>query len=382
MNLNKLKGWCIALLAVIGLLGSGSLISASAATKAAPTPASDFTITPLLPKNQLSTKVSYFDLKVTPGDNQSLKVSVINPTKSSKTLRVMPVNATTSDAGQAVYIPSNRTDPSAQTTFTKITSGAVTVHLAAHQGKTITFATRIPASGFTGQVLGGLFVTDPKARRSSSSSAFTLENRYAEVVAVSLWCHPNQILPINLKLANVTVKKQNGQPQILAKLRNVSPTLFGKFNVQARVLRRSNGQQVLTNTLKNGSMAPNSWFNFEIGLGKKSLSAGQYVLKLHATSGKRVWNFSRDFSLSGKTIRTHNATIHSKKPNYWWIWLLLAIVLVILLLLLAYWLGKRGSDDDDDDTDDDQTTTPSATTTTSDTTASKSTDEKPTPPKS
>ncbi|MFC6289288.1 DUF916 and DUF3324 domain-containing protein [Levilactobacillus angrenensis] len=379
MNLNRIKGWFVAFLAVVGLLGGGSLISANAASKAAPMPDSDFAATPLLPKNQLSTKVSYFDLKVEPGGTQTLKLSVTNPSKSPRTLQVMPINATTSDTGRAVYVPSNRTDPSAQTTFTKMTSGPVTVHLAARQGKTVTFTTRIPASGFTGQVLGGLFVTNPKARRSSSTSDFTLENRYAEVVAVSLWCHPNQILPIDLKLANVSVKKQNGQPQVLAKLRNVTPTLFGKFNVQARVLRKSTGQQVLTQSLKNGSMAPNSWFNFGIGLGKKPLTAGQYVLKLHATSGKRVWNFSRDFSLSGKTVRTHNAAIHSKQPNYWWIWLLLAILLVILLLLLAYWLGKRGSDKDDADDDIDAT----AATTTTDTAATQpKSDENQSQPKS
>ena len=345
MNLNRFKWWLVAFLALISLLGGGSAVSA----KAAQTGNANFDATPLLPKNQLSNKVDYFDLKVQPGGSQVLKLAVTNPSKTARTLKVTPVNATTSDTGQAVYVPSDRTDPSAQTTFTKMTSGAVTLHLAARQGKTVTFTTRTPASGFTGQVLGGLFVTDPKATPSSSNSNFTLQNRYAEVVAVSLWCQPNQVLPINLKLADVAVKTQNGQPKVLAKLRNLTPALFGNMQIKARVMRGKTTKQVLTQSLKNGSMAPNSWFNLPIGLGKSRLAAGQYTLKLHVTSGKRVWNFSRPFTLTAKASRTHNALIHSDKtPTNWWIWIVLAILLILLLIGLAYWLGKRRSRDDED----------------------------------
>ncbi|TGD18998.1 DUF916 and DUF3324 domain-containing protein [Levilactobacillus suantsaiihabitans] len=371
MNLNRFKWWLVAFLALISLVGGGSLVSAHAASD----PESDFGVTPLLPKDQLSKKANYFDLKVQPGSARTIKVSVTNPNKAPRTLVVSPINATTSDSGQAVYVPSNRTDSSAQTTFKDMTSGPVTLHLAPRQGKTVTFTVRTPASGFTGEVLGGLFVTNPKAHRSTSSGNFTLQNRYAEVVAVALWCQPNQVLPINLKLASVTAKKQNGQPQVLAKLRNVTPALFGKFDVHARVLKTSSHQQVLTKSLKNGSMAPNSWFNLGIGLGKKPLAAGEYTLKVHATSGQRVWNFSRNFTISAKLARAHNETLHTKQPNYWWIWLLLAILLVILLLLLAYWLGKRRSQDDDDNDDDADLSAKDATTTDTDTTAAKSTDE-------
>lgn len=356
MNLNRFKWWFVAFLTLVSLLGGESIISA----RAAQTPSeANFATTPLLPKNQLSTKVNYFDLKVQPGSNQALRIAVTNPTNSAITLKIMPVNATTSDAGSAVYVPSNRAaDSSAQATFTKMTSGPVTLRLAAHQGKTVTFTTRIPSGGFTGEVLGGLFVTNPKASSTPSTSHFRFQNRYAEATAVALWCQPNPNLPINLKLANVAVKQQNGQPKVLAKLRNVTPLLFGNLKIQARVIRTRTGKQVLTQSLKNGSMAPNSWFNFGVGLGKRPLAAGKYTLKLHLTSGKRVWNFSQPFTLSAKAARTHNAIIHSDKtPNNWWIWwLVLAVILVLLLLGLAYWLGKRRSREDDEPESDDTDT--------------------------
>lgn len=354
MKLKWLYVWLGILVLLVVSLGGASPVTA------AKIPA-NFATTPLLPKNQLSTKVDYFDLRVTPGATQVLKLAVTNSSSSQRTLQVIPVNATTADSGNAVYIPSKRTDPSAQTTFTKMTSGAVTVTLAPHQGKTVTFHTQIPATGFAGEVLGGLFVTDPHAIASTAengdASDFHLNNRYAEVTAVALQCQPAPQPRINLKLAAVGVHQLNSQPTAFARLRNLTPALFGDLQIDARVVQNRTGKQVATQTLNNGSMAPNSWFDDNVNLGNTPLTAGKYTLKLHATSGKRVWNFSGTFALTRRQSVTHNSLIKSdKQPTYWWIWwLILALLLALILAFGAYWLGKqraRRPDDNDAGTDD------------------------------
>lgn len=352
MRLKRICGWLIASILFIGLLGGAAPVNA------AKVPA-NFAATPLLPKNQLSSKAGYFDLKVTPGATQVLKLAVTNPSNSARTLKVIPVNATTADSGHAVYIPTKRpADASAQTTFTKMTSGPVTVSLAPRQGKTVTFYTRIPTSGFTGEVLGGLFVTDPHAtlskQENGDSSDFQLNNRYAEVTAVALQCHPGQTFKTNLKLAAVGVHQPDTQPTAFARIRNLTPALFGDLQIDARVMRASTGQQVASQTLRNGSMAPNSWFDDNISLGNNRLAAGKYLLKLHITSGKRTWNFSGAFTLTRQQSAQHNSLTHAAhQPNYWWLWLL-ALLLALLLCFGAYWLGKRRRDDDADDADSDQ----------------------------
>ncbi|MFD1454515.1 DUF916 and DUF3324 domain-containing protein [Levilactobacillus lanxiensis] len=355
----KLK-WLYPLLAA-GLLLTGGLAGAAPAS-AAKVPA-NFAATPLLPKNQISTKAGYFDLKVTPGATQVLKLSVTNPSDNTRTLQVIPVNATTADSGNAVYIPSKRTDASAQTTFTKMTSGPVTITLAPRQGKTVTFHTQIPTAGFSGEVLGGLFVTDPHATKAQTengdASDFRLNNRYAEVTAVALQCQPNQTFRTQLKLAGVGVRQPNTHPTAFARIRNLTPALFGRMDIAARVMQNSTGKQIATENLHNGSMAPNSWFDYQVGLGSKKLTAGKYTLKLHVTSGKRTWNFSGTFTLTRKQIAEHNSVIKSdEQPAYWWLWLLLFLFLSLLLIIGAYLLGKRRSrdDDDDDDSDDSQST--------------------------
>ena len=112
----------------------------------------------------------------------------------------------------------------------------------------------------------------------------------------------------------------------------------------------STGKQIATENLHNGSMAPNSWFDYQVGLGNQKLAAGKYTLKLHLTSGKRTWNFSGTFTLTRKQIAEHNSVIKSdEQPTYWWLWLILFLFLSLLLIIGAYLLGKRRSRDDDDD---------------------------------
>lgn len=330
-------------LCLLGLLGGPP---APVPVQAASQPR-NFVATPLLPKNQLSQKAGYFDLKVTPGQTQSLKLAVTNPGSTTRTLEVMPVNATTSDAGSVVYVPSNRTDPSAQTTFTKMTSGALTIKLAPHQGKTVTFKTKIPAGGFNGQVLGGLFVTDPTAtstKPKSKAQNFRLQNRYAEVTAVALTCHPKQQLPVKLTLAQVKVGLRGTQPMVFAKIRNLTPVLFGQLEIEAQVVSLKTGRVVATEQLKNGSVAPNSWFNYAVPLGTKTLAAGHYQLNLHLTSGKRQWRFKRQFTLSATRTREHNTAtkaVHQPRQINWWLWGLLALIVILLLIGGSYWLGRR-----------------------------------------
>lgn len=332
----KFKLWGLLVLAVIAGLWSGTQI------QAAKQPPANFEMTPLLPDNQIDKKASYFNLQVKPGATQVLKVAVSNPTADAKTLRVVPVNATTSDTGNVVYIPSSRQDPSATTTFTKMTSAAVTIKLAPHQAKTVSFTTRIPKAGFPGEVLGGIFVTDTQSQgaKLKSKQGFAIKNRYAEVAAVALWSQPKKSIPVKLLLADARVKTVNQQLQVAAKIRNVTPTLFGQLQIKARVIQQSSGKTVATQTLKSGSMAPNSWFNYAIVLGSATrLPAGKYVVKLQLTSGKRKWNLQRDFTLSAQRAQQHNHQINKRTARQWWPWVLAGIV-GLGLLAGAYWFGR------------------------------------------
>jgi len=330
----------------LSLLATG-LFGRPSPAQAATQPDANFVVTPLLPKNQLNPKDGYFNLKVTPGSTQILQLSVTNPGSSSRQIDVIPVNATTADTGTIVYIPSNRTDPSAQTTFTKMTSKAISLTLAPHQGKTVTFKTKIPKNGFSGEVLGGLFVTNPQTSEASNkrnAQNFQLANRYAVTTAVALWCQPNQTIPAKVVLANTKVvySKTDTAPMVVAKLRNLAPVAFGGLQIHAQLFEQANGHEVAAQTLKNRSMAPNSWFDSEIGLGDKPLPAGRYTLKLKLASGDRHWNFTEPVNLSKAHAQEHNnSTKTATGKQQLWLWFAGGGLLILLIIVGAYVLGRR-----------------------------------------
>jgi len=323
------------ILCLVGLIFWG--LPSQAASK-------NFSTQPQLPKNQLTPGISYYDLKVVPGSEQLLTLSITNPSDQSKIVRVTPVNATTADSGTIVYVPSKRQDESAETTFTKMTSAAVTVQLAPRQQKTVTLKTKIPATGFQGEIRGGLFVADltpSQSNQQSSSTQFHLNNRFAEVTPVVLRCNVDQKLRTNLKLAQVTVSPQPTVPMLTAKLRNLTPAAFGQLKIQAKVTEKATGKVVATQTTDQLAMAPNSWFNHPITLGKQSLAAGHYTLKLDLTSGKRDWHFESPFQLSSKQAKQYNTSLKKAVPaRPWGRWLLLSGT-TVSLLVGAYWLGRR-----------------------------------------
>ena len=174
---------------------------------------------------------------------------------------------------------------------------------------------------------------------------FQLANRYAVTTAVALWCQPNQTVPAKVQLASTKVitNDASAAPVVVAKLRNLAPIAFGELEIKTQVFEKATGHEIVSQTLKNRAMAPNSWFNFEIGLGDKPLAPGKYTLKMQLASGDRHWRFAQDFTLSKARAQEHNTHTKPGKGTATteWYWFALASGLAVAIGGLAYWLGRR-----------------------------------------
>lgn len=313
-----------------------SYVSVTEAAAATPDSGAGFTVSPQFPANQNSSTTGYFDLAVAPNDTQKITVNVINTTDHARKLRVQPTDAWTGDNGLVNYTPNSKKRPETNTSFTKLTSRGVTVALNAHEGKPVTFTTNIPAHGFAGQILGGIFVTDPAVTKTSGKQNFKINNRYAMIIGVLLHQVDRSKVTPNLKLGSVTGSQKNQRATILATLKNPRPVLFGKMTIHAKVT----GQMQTTTTLKNYEMAPNSRFNAAIDLGERKLQPGHYHLDLTAKSGRHTWHFSRNFTVTKQAANQANEHIKVKQ-NWLWLWITLGIIVAGLFLFGGYWIGRR-----------------------------------------
>ncbi|GAB6093333.1 DUF916 and DUF3324 domain-containing protein [Furfurilactobacillus curtus] len=332
---NKRHFYLSSLLLTLSFLLFG-YVSMAPAVAATPDSGAGFTISPQFPANQNSQTTGYFDLTVAPKDTQEITVNVINTTDHARKLRVQPTDAWTGDNGLVNYTPNPKKRPETKTSFTKLTSRGVTVDLNAHEGKPVTFTTKVPAQGFSGQILGGIFVTDPAVTKTTGKQNFKINNRYAMIIGVLLHQANRAKVTPDLKLASVTGSQKNQRATILATLKNPRPVLFGKMTIHAKVT----GQMRTTTTLKNYEVAPNSRFNAAIDLGERKLQPGRYHLDLTAKSGRHTWHFKRNFTVTKKAANQANEHIKVKQ-NWLWLWITLGVLAAGLLLFGGYWLGRR-----------------------------------------
>ncbi|MFD1486130.1 DUF916 and DUF3324 domain-containing protein [Lacticaseibacillus baoqingensis] len=305
-----------------------------------------FTVEPTLTAQQVGGNTGYFNMKLAPNQQNTLKVTITNLTAKPKTVRVVPTNAGTSAGGQLSYDPGMPRDDSAAYRFTAllVNRQAQTVKLAPNAAKQVTYTVKMPAKPVTGQILGGLHVQDT-ADYAQPGTGVAIVNRFAMVVAVQLQSTATMVAP-DLKLLTVKPGVQSNRAAILAKLQNPQPRLFNHLKIVAKVTPRGQADPVVKRTSNNLSMAPNSHFTYGI-YSDQALTAGKYTLILKATAHQWHWQFKRHFTITAQQAATTNRKAHLKVERHIpWTLIIIGALVVVILVLLVLLLKRRRSPQD------------------------------------
>jgi len=322
----KNKIWQLGLLIGI-LLGSLTLVAKADNL--------NYTVTADLPKNQITEKVSYFDLLVKPSQKQTLTIRIKNSDSQAHRYVVSPNRAITNDNGVIDYSHNNaKADPSAKFDLNTALSGKQTITVPAKATKKVAIKVAVPKQGFEGVALGGISVTQAVSA-AKKSSGMTIQNQYAYVIGLQLQTHtPIKIAP-KMKLLGVRAKQIDYQNYVTATLQNTQPVIMHDLKIKSYVTAADSSKKVLTTNKDHLAMAPNSQFNFAIGDGSKPLQAGNYTMHLSATAGngKYHWTFTRNFTISEQRAKTLNQSAVGQKaqPNYFWWFVGLGVVIIALL---------------------------------------------------
>lgn len=302
-----------------------------------------FTVTPQLTHNKTGADTGYFNLKLAPGQQETLTVRITNLKNKAKTLRVTPTNAWTTSGGQLSYAPSQAHDDSTQYQFTKLLTNAKPqlVKLPANSATTISYQVTMPRAAVRGQILGGLRVLDTASYGGGKSGGMALVNRFAMVIAVQLQNDPAKLAP-QLKLRTVRAGVQDNRAAVLATVQNTQPRLFNHLKIAVEITNRRSKQVVLTRTTSNMTMAPNSHFDYAT-YSNQALAAGEYTLTMTATAQQWRWHFTRDFSVTGKQAASVNKKTHAKtaKRQTPWLQILIGVLTALVVFLLGLLVVMR-----------------------------------------
>ena len=147
----------------------------------------------ILPENQHNKEVTYYDLRMTPGQKQELDFELNNPSDKDETVKIEINNGTTNDSGSIDYSDRGKAykrDNSLKLALTDVAKAPDKVVVKANSKETIKIKLDMPKEAFDGIIVGGIRVSkaDEKddANADKSSGGMQIKNKVAYTVGLNL----------------------------------------------------------------------------------------------------------------------------------------------------------------------------------------------------
>lgn len=310
----------------------------------------NFSVKSNIPSNQLDKSKSYFDLKVKPGQKQTIFVTIQNAAKHPIVIEATANTAVTNDNGVVEYSKTTKKkDSSLQIDFNEIVKIPKEIKLAAKETKKVPITLSLTKEKFDGVLLGGLYFTE-KTEKKPKKQVKQVENHYAYAIGVVLTqAKENKNLAPNLILHEVKATQRNYRNVVQANIQNNKPAIIPSLEIKGNVKQAGKSDILYTSTQKNLRMAPNSNFNYTIPTDNKALKKGKYVFVGTATDGKRTWKFHKNFTITGDEASSYNKQAVEIERDNTGLIIGIAIgvagLLIGIIILLIYLLRKKDKRD-------------------------------------
>ena len=332
-----------------------------------------FSVTPVLPDNQIDKTDGFFNLKLDQGASEDLMLPYANNTKQPVEVSTSVAPASTNQNGVVEYGPNTiKPDVSLKYNMKDLVNVPDKVALNPGETKDVPVHVTMPNAQVPGIIAGGLTFSDKAADKANEAQQNQKEHQS------KIFIHSNSVflmrestdapykdqmlLENGLKLKSVKPTQVNYRNVIAANLQNPDGIYLNNFAVDAKVMK-ANKSKVLYEAKNNSmQMAPNTNFDYSVPLGDGTrMKPGKYKLDLTAyadkdntgafktamfgekTDYRYSWHFTKTFTIAGATAKRLNKQDVTIKPFNW---LLAAVIAVVIALLLLLLLLKRRRDNE------------------------------------
>ena len=309
------------------MVGFSSLIM----TQTAYAEKNHFTVHPEFPSNQLNGENSYYELKMEPGQEQTIYVDIHNGDQVQHTYDVITSLATTANNGTINYHTSDddKVDSSLGFNIAEATTNSKNVKVKANSTKKVGITIEMPKKAYKGVALGGISIRQQVKKQGG------IQNQFGYTIALKLQEEDELTVEPDMKLLYAGPRKLNERERIVAQLQNPKAAIMRELKVTSYVTKAGSSKKLLKTSKEELKMAPNSNFNYALGDGVEKLAPGKYTLHLKADSekGKYKWNFKKEFTISAaKAQQMNKLTIGKpvKTINWWLIGGMGAVILALI----------------------------------------------------
>lgn len=306
----------------------------------------NYSVKAIIPENQIDASKSYFDLKMTQGQEQDLSMTLKNTSKESITVNVTPTTATTNQNGVIDYsVRDAKKDSSLVHPFTSLVDKEQKVTLEADESKDVTFKLTMPKESFDGIILGGFSIAEDTTadKNEKSSEGVQIKNEYSFVIGVSLTETEATVVP-ELVLNDVNPTLLNYRTAVTLNLQNTKATIINDLKVDASISKKGSSEVLHKETKEGLSMAPNSNFEYPISWSNEALKAGDYEVSVKASVGEKNWAFKKAFTISAdesKKLNEEAVEVKQEANYFWWIVSFIVVGIVGLIAIVLYVLYKK-----------------------------------------
>lgn len=298
-----------------------------------------FMIYPEIPKDNIGgNKLGYFNLKLKPKAETTLKIKVFNPTDKPITVKVSAKDAQTGDNGQIDYLsdaPVTKNllpDPGSRYVHSK-----PQVVVASNTQNLVNVKLKMPKTTFKGKKALAINLS------AMGPTGGSINNRYVYAVGVTL--NGKKLTRKELQRLEMP-KMQTGfvdkQAALQFKVNNPDPVFLKKSHLSIKLTNQKLGFFNYKLDLKKMHIAPNSSFNANLLLGGKRLVPGRYTMIADFKSDqyqRQIKKIVQITKTDARYINDHNAAYQKKRQ----LTMIVISVCVVLGIILIYYIRKHGS---------------------------------------
>ncbi|MED4632091.1 DUF916 and DUF3324 domain-containing protein [Peribacillus frigoritolerans] len=311
----------------------------------------EYSVKANIPKNQINKKLTYFDLKMSPGSKQTISLTVKNTSSEEKKIMIEPNSAITNQNGVIDYSKhGHKKDSSLKYAFSDLISPKQEIVIKGNETKKVPFTIQMPKESFNGIILGGFYVHEVnKEEKKKENNKVQIKNEFSYVIGVKL-TGTDEVVKPKLKLNEVQAGLMNYRTVVTANLQNTEAVIINNLDVNARITREGKKEKLHSTKKSKLSMAPNSNFDFPITWDNQKLEPGKYHLYLAITDGNQTWNFDKMFEIKGADAKAINKTAIEVEKDYTFLFIGLAVFILSLIIIIIILLKKkkRGEDNEEE----------------------------------
>ena len=296
-----------------------------------------FSVSANLPDNQINTQNTFFDLKINPNQKETISVTVFNSSDGTIRIKNEIHDAYTSQTGIIDYVKNaGNYDKTIKYPLSNVTSQVSNriIDIPAHSSQKVSATITMPdTKQFNGVILGGWYFSKVNdITKNLKNRNVSITNDYSYVIGLK-YTVGHEIKP-KIVLNNVYPGLYNSYGAVLLNIQNPTPAIVSNLNYSINIYKIGSEKVFLSKKMTNGSIAPNSNFNFPIIYGNKTISPGKYVAKVVVENKKYRWALSKKFTITKQEVNRINKESMDSHVNNNFFYMIIGLLILIMTYLI------------------------------------------------